>query len=142
MRANVPKQKKPPRPVELLPDYQRKAIEQYYSQYFTEEAYKLADHEHEYVQEFMIKTDCIYMADFLGCTEEQLLAYIAWRKRTYRKIDRFTNRAEQDAWLAREMERCFPTCGFPQFRIDDMKSKERSVLDGRREVDQDYNGYL
>lgn len=126
MRANVPKPKKPPRPVELMPEYQRQQIAKYY----TGEAYKLADQEHEYVQEFMMKTDCIYMHDFLGCTEEQLLQYIAWRKRTYRRLDRFANRAEQDAWLESEMKRIFPTCGFPQMRIDDLKSKERSVLDG------------
>lgn len=126
MKANVPKPQKPPRPFERLPEYQQRQI----NKFFTDEAYKLSDKEHEYVQEFMIKTDCIYMHDVLGCTEDQLLAYIAWRKRTYRKIDRFTNRAEQDAWLAREMERCFPTCGFPQFRIDELKSDERSILDG------------
>lgn len=120
MKANVP------RSWHTLPPIERRAIENLVQ----EEAYKLSDKEHEYVQEFMIKTDCIYMHDVLGCTEDELLAYIAWRKRTYRKIDRFTNRAEQDAWLAREMERCFPTCGFPQFRIDELKSNERSILDG------------
>ena len=97
------------------------------AKYYTEQAYNLADKEHEAVQEYMIKTDCIYMHDFLGCNEEQLLHYVAWRRRMYRATDRYKTEEERKAWLDRELQRCFPN-GFPQMRIDDMKSKEEVEL--------------
>lgn len=87
-----------------------------------------ADKENEKVQEFVIKMHCIYMIDH-GATMEEVYEYIVWMKRTYRRVARCKTEEEQNAWMDAELARCFPG-GFPQFRIDDMKSKERSILDG------------
>jgi TRAP-type C4-dicarboxylate transport system substrate-binding protein len=87
-----------------------------------------ADKENEKVQEFLIKMHCIWMRD-REATDEEIFDYIAWMKRTYRRVARCKTEAEQNAWMDAELARCFPG-GFPQFRIDDMKSKERSIFDG------------
>lgn len=118
MKANVP------RSWHTLPPIEKRAIENLVK----EEAYKIVDRENDEMQEIWIKLSCILLHD-MGLTEDELLQYIAGWKRMYRRNERCGNKDEQTAWLAREMERCFPS-GFPQMRIDDMKSKERSILDG------------
>jgi hypothetical protein len=117
MKANVP------RSWHNLPPIERRAIENL----VREEAYKLADRENEGVQEVMIKLFCIWLHDH-GETEEEVHAFIAWMRRTYRQLARCKTEAEQAARIGKEIERCFPD-GFPQMRIDDMKSKEGSILD-------------
>ena len=118
MKCNIPRQ------VSEMSPSDRRVIEKYYSG----EAYKLADQENEKVQEYVIKMHCIWMKDH-GATDEEIYEYIVWMKRTYRRVARCKTEAEQTAWMDAELARCFPG-GFPQFRIDDMKSKERSILDG------------
>ena len=70
-----------------------------------------------------------------GFTEEQLLAYVfpsgnasteGWK--------RLERRKRKDAWLERQMKECFPTCGFPQFRIDELKRAEDSELIERKDI--------
>jgi hypothetical protein len=123
MRCNIPKD------VTDMSPSQRQRIAKYY----TQQAYNLADKEHERVQEVMIKGNCILMAKLYGLTEEQLLAYISEWKRFYRRLERLATQEAQDAWLEEQMKECFPTCGFPQFRIDELKRAEESVLN-----DQEY----
>jgi hypothetical protein len=123
MRCNIPKD------VTDMSPSQRQRIAKYY----TQQAYNLADKEHERVQEVMIKGNCILMAKLYGFTEEQLLAYISEWKRFYRRLERLATQEAQDAWLEEQMKECFPTCGFPQFRIDELKRAEESVLN-----DQEY----
>ena len=120
MNANIP------RSWHRLPPVEKRALENL----VREQAYLLADKEHEEVQEVMIKLNCMILHNHFGLTEEELLQYIALWKRTYRRNDRNKSKAEQDAWLDAEMQKCFPTCGFPQMRIDELKNKERSILDG------------
>ena len=98
------------------------------AKYYTQQAYNLADKEHERVQEVMIKANCIYKHKYEGATEEQLLQYVAEWKRFYRRLERLKTQEEQDAWLDEQMKECFPTCGFPQFRIDELKRAEDSEL--------------
>ncbi len=124
MKANVPKPQKPPRPFERLPEYQRQQI----NKFFTDQMYNGMDKENERVQEVMIKANCIYKHDFEGADEEQLLQYIASWRRFYRTIERFKTEEELNAWLSEQMKRCFPTCGFPQMRIDELKKAEGSIL--------------
>jgi hypothetical protein len=118
MRCNIPKDV-----MDMSPS-QRQRIAKYY----TQQAYNLADKEHERVQEVMIKGNCILMAKLYGLTEEQLLAYISEWKRFYRRLERLGTQEAQDAWLEEQMKECFPTCGFPQFRIDELKRAEDSEL--------------
>ena len=120
MKPNIP------RSWHSLPPAERRALEKF----LQDQAYLLADREHEEVQETMIKFNCMMLHDHFDFTEEQLLQYVALWKRTYRRNDRHQSKGEQDAWLESEMKKCFPTCGFPQMRIDDLKSKERSIFDG------------
>ena len=98
------------------------------AKYYTQQAYNLADKEHERVQEVMIKGNCIMLAQVFGYTEDQLLAYIAEWKRFYRRLERLGTQEAQDAWLEEQMKECFPTCGFPQFRIDELKRAVDSEL--------------
>lgn len=118
MRCNIPKDV-----MDMSPS-QRQRIAKYY----TQQAYNLADKEHERVQEVMIKANCIYKRKYEGATEEQLLQYVAEWKRFYRRLERMKTQEEQDAWLDEQMKQCFPTCGFPQFRIDELKRAEDSEL--------------
>lgn len=118
MKCNIPKD------VTDMSPSQRQRIAKYY----TQQAYNLADKEHERVQEVMIKGNCILMAKLYGFTEEQLLAYISEWKRFYRRLERLGTQEAQDAWLEEQMKECFPTCGFPQFRIDELKRAEDSEL--------------
>lgn len=98
------------------------------AKYYTQQAYNLADKEHERVQEVMIKGNCSMLARVFGFTEEQLLAYVAEWKRFYRRLERLGTQEAQDAWLDEQMITCFPSCGFPQFRIDELKRAEDSEL--------------
>lgn len=118
MKANIPRQVTQMSPSERLR----------VAKYYTEQAYLLADKEHERVQEVMIKGNCIMLAQIFGYTEEQLLAYVAEWKRFYRRLERLGTQEAQDAWLEEQMKTCFPTCGFPQFRIDELKRAEDSEL--------------
>ena len=118
MRCNIPKD------VTDMSPSQRRRIAKYY----TQQAYNLADKEHERVQEVMIKGNCSMLARVFGFTEEQLLAYVAEWKRFYRRLERLKTQEEQDSWLDEQMKECFPTCGFPQFRIDELKRAEDSEL--------------
>ena len=92
-----------------------------------EQVYMLADRENEKVQEVIIKLQCIWMKD-RGATDEEIFAYIAWQRRAYRQLARFKTEEEQQAWLEQELTKRFQD-GFPQMRIDDMKSKERTEID-------------
>lgn len=118
MRCNIPKDV-----MDMSPS-QRQRIAKYY----TQQAYNLADKEHERVQEVMIKGFCVITAQIFNATEEELLAGIAEWKRLYRRLERLGTQEAQDAWLEEQMKECFPTCGFPQFRIDELKRAEDSEL--------------
>lgn len=80
------------------------------------------------MQEVMIKAFCVISAQIFEATEEELLAGIAEWKRFYRRLERLGTQEAQDAWLEEQMKECFPTCGFPQFRIDELKRAEDSEL--------------
>ena len=63
---------------------------------------------------------CIILHDEFGFRELRLLRFVgAWR-RAYRRIER--EKLRQAEWLDGELARCFPKEGFPQERIDNMKS--------------------
>lgn len=118
MKCNIPKPPKLPKSWHQLPQYEKDLI----NQAMTEEAYKLADRQLAETQEIWIKLACINLRNG-GATEEDLLQFIAGWKRIYRRNERIETKEEQTAWLAEEMEKCFPTCGFPQIRIDELKEK-------------------
>ncbi len=118
MNCNIPRQ------VTQMSPSERLRIAKYY----TEQMYNGMDKENERVQEVMIKGNCVMLAKIFGFTEEQLLSYIAEWKRFYRRLERMKTQEEQDAWLDEQMKQCFPTCGFPQFRIDELKRAEDSEL--------------
>jgi len=118
MNCNIPRQ------VTQMSPSDRKMI----AKYFTGQMYNGMDQENERVQEVMIKGNCSMLARVFGFTEEQLLAYVAEWKRFYRRLERLKTQEEQDAWLDEQMKECFPTCGFPQFRIDELKRAEDSEL--------------
>ncbi len=118
MNCNIPRQ------VTQMSPSDRKMI----AKYFTGQMYNGMDKENERVQEVMIKGNCSMLAKVFGFTEEQLLAYVAEWKRFYRRLERLKTQEEQDAWLDEQMKECFPTCGFPQFRIDELKRAEDSEL--------------
>ena len=114
MKCNIPKQKKLPKTFYRLPGYEQKVL----TEAMNEHSYHLADMQLAEAQEIWIKLDCINLRD-QGATEEDLMRYIAGWKRVYARNARMQNKEEQTAWLDEEMKKCFPTCGFPQIRIDD-----------------------
>lgn len=124
MRCNIPRQ------VTQMSPSDRKMIAKYY----TGQMYNGMDKENERVQEVMIKGNCSMLARVFGFTEEQLLAYVSEWKRFYRRLERLGTQEAQDAWLEEQMKECFPTCGFPQFRIDELKRAEDSELIERRDI--------
>ena len=89
----------------------------------TEEAYKIADRQLAETQEIWIKLACILLHDFHDFDEDEMLQFIAGWKRIYRRNERIETKEEQTAWLNEEMKKCFPTCGFPQIRIDELKNR-------------------
>lgn len=116
MNCNMPKPKKLPKSFYRLPQYEQDVL----MKAMSDASYDAADAQLADTQEIWIKMSCSIWHS-MGATEEQLLQYIASFKRMYRRNERIETEAEQKAWLDREMSRCFPTCGFPQFRIDEMK---------------------
>ena len=124
MRCNIPRQ------VTQMSPSDRKMIAKYY----TGQMYNGMDKENERVQEVMIKGNCSMLARVFGFTEEQLLAYVSEWKRFYRRLERLGTQEAQDAWLEEQMKECFPTCGFPQFRIDELKRAEDSELIERKDI--------
>lgn len=83
----------------------------------------LVDKEEAEVQEIWIKLACILLHENFGFGEERLLRFIAAWNKIYRRNGRVQTKSEQTAWLDGEMAKCFPKCGFPQFRIDRLKEK-------------------
>lgn len=116
MNCNMPKPKKLPKSFYRLPQYEQDVL----MKAMSDASYDAADAKLADTQEVWIKLSCIQLCD-MGLTEEELMQYIAGWKRMYRRNERIETEEEQKAWLDREMARCFPTCSFPQFRIDEMK---------------------
>lgn len=113
MKCNLPKS------WHQLPKSEKDLI----NQAMTEKAYEIADRQSAEVQEIWIKLACILLHNNHGFTEEEMLQFIVGWKRIYRRNERIETKEEQTAWLAEEMKKCFPTCGFPQIRIDELKNK-------------------
>ncbi len=113
MKCNLPKSwdQLPPREKELI------------NKTMTEWAYDIVEKEQANLQEIWIKLACILLHDFHGFDEDELLKFIAAWKRIYRRNDRTGDKETQDAWLEEEMQKCFPSCGFPQIRIDELKER-------------------
>lgn len=124
MKCNIPRQ------VTQMSPSDRMQIAKYY----TRQMYNGMDKENERVQEVMIKGNCSMLARVFGFAEEQLLAYVSEWKRFYRRLERLGTQEAQDAWLEEQMKECFPTCGFPQFRIDELKRAEDSELIERKDI--------
>lgn len=120
MKCNTPKPPKLPKSWHRLPDYERQEI----LKILSDTAFDIADKQLADTQEVWIKLCCMILRD-MGMTEEQLLQFIAAWKRMYRRNARIGSKEEQALWLELEMSKCFPSCGFPQFRIDDMKGDHK-----------------
>lgn len=113
MKCNLPKS------WDQLPQREKELI----NKTMTEWAYDIVEKEQANLQEIWIKLACILLHDFHGFDEDELLKFIAAWKRIYRRNDRTGDKETQDAWLEEEMQKCFPTCGFPQIRIDELKER-------------------
>ncbi len=87
----------------------------------TKIAYDIVDQEQANLQENWIKLACILLHNYHNFDEEELLQFIAEWNRIYRRNERLDNKESQQAWMNMELRSCFPNCGFPQMRIDDMK---------------------
>ena len=113
MKCNLPKSwdQLPPKEKEII----NKAM--------TDLAYEIVEKEQANLQEIWIKLACILLHDFHGFGEGDLMKFIAAWKRIYARNDRMEDKETQDAWLDDEMAKCFPSCGFPQLRIDELKAK-------------------
>lgn len=114
MNCNIPKPKKPPKSWEQLPQRDKDIISQVYTDLLNEQR----DKDIQVVQEVMIKLGCIILNE-MGLDELELIKYVALWTRTYRRIER--EKLRQTEWLDEQMAQCFPTQGFPQDRIDNMK---------------------
>ena len=118
MKCNIPKPPKLPKSFYQLPDYEQKAL----TEAMNEHACRTADQQLAETQEIWIKLSCIILHNH-GATEDELMQYIIDWKRTYARNARIKSKEEQTAWLEGEMKKCFPTYGFPQCRIDELKDK-------------------
>ena len=120
MKCNTPKPPKMPKTWDRLSQYDRDVL----TKVMSDTVYDRVDKELRDVQEIWIKLCCIILRE-MGNTEEELMQFIAAWKRMYRRNERIQTKEEQTLWLELEMSRCFPTCGFPQFRIDEMKGENK-----------------
>lgn len=112
MKANLPTS------WHKLPEREKRAI----SEAAEREIRNRVDREHARVQEVWIKMMCIVEANIHKFNEEQLSATIAYWKRLYRRIERMETNAEVDAYLDNRLKEAFPTMGFPQTRIEELKN--------------------
>ena len=117
MKCNTPKPPKMPKTWDRLSQYDRDVL----TKVMSDVTYERVDQELKEVQEVWIKLCCILLHDRHDMDEEELLQFIADWKHMYRRNERLKTKEEQTAWLNTELARCFPSCGFPQFRIDEMK---------------------
>ena len=116
MKCNLPKS------WDQLPQREKDII----NKTMTDFAYEIVEKEQQNLQEIWIKLACSLLHDFFDFGEDDLLKFIAAWKRIYARNDRTEYKEEQDAWLDEEMKKCFPTCGFPQLRIDELKNKGKA----------------
>lgn len=112
MKANLPKS------WHSLPEREKRAI----SDALEKEIDSRVSKEHARVQEVWIKLMCIAEADIHGFDEVQLSSTLAYWKRLYSHIGRMDTNAEIDAYLEDKLKEAFPTMGFPQMRIDELKN--------------------
>jgi hypothetical protein len=87
-----------------------------------EQLNEIIDKEEAEVQEIWIKLACILLHDTFGFGEERLLRFISAWKRLYRRNTRCETKSVQNEWLNTEMAKCFPKCGFPEVRLEEMKN--------------------
>lgn len=116
MRANIPKQPKPQRAWQNLPEYQRKQIEAY--------ALGIARDQNEkdmrIILDLYTKMTCCILHDACHMTEEELLCFLGNHKQFFRRQTHMVADNTQLDYLNGRMAEIFPTSGFPQQFFDDM----------------------
>lgn len=116
MKANTPKQPKPPRAWQNLPPYQQNQITDYARSIAKDQLNK----DTRLMLDLYIKMDCCILHDACGMTEEELLCFLGSHKQFFRRQMKMVAEDTQIKYLNARMEEIFPTNGFPQQFFDDM----------------------
>lgn len=116
MRANIPKQPKPPRAWQNLPSYQQRQISDYALGIAKDQLNKDA----RIMLDIYIKEVCCLLYDGHGMTEEDLLCFLGSHKRMFHGQVRKVEDNTQLDYLNGRMAEIFKTSGFPQEFFDDM----------------------
>lgn len=118
MKANLPKTPPPPKSWDRLPDFEKRAIEEYWSKRFNAQL----DHEEAILQKRWLQLACIVLhnqKDRYG--KFRCMAFLAGWKRVYRKCEKFNTNAEIDAYLKTEMDSIFGVDGYPYEWVDSLE---------------------
>lgn len=120
MKANIPKRQKPPKSWDRLPEYEQKAILEYFSQVFIERA----NHEDAELQKKWLKLACIVLhrqKDPYG--KMRCTAFLKEWKRAYNTCSKYKTNEELDAWLKVETDKIFGVDGYPDEWVDGLENR-------------------
>lgn len=118
MKANLPKQQKPPRSWDKLPDFEKKVINDYCEQKFQEQL----NHEEAILQKRWLQLACIVLhnqKDPFG--KMRCMAFLKGFKKVYRACEKYKTNAEIEAYLDAEMEKIFGKDGYPYEWVDKLE---------------------
>lgn len=122
MKAFIPKAKKPPKSWDRLPEYEKKAILDYFNEVFIERS----NHEDAVLQKRWLKLSCIVLhqqKDPYG--KMRCMFFLKGWKRVYKMCERFKTNEEMDGWLDSEMEKIFGKGGYPTEWVDSLENGGR-----------------
>ena len=118
MKANLKKPPKPPRSWDRLPQFERKAIEDYCEQITNERV----NHEEAELQKRWLQLACIVLhrqKDPYG--KLRCMAFLNEWKRAYNDLARLTTDAEITEYLKQETDSIFGVDGYPYEWVDKLE---------------------
>ena len=136
MRANIPKEPKPPRAWQNLPQYQRKSIEEYCQSVAMRAAWETTQRDARIMLDLYTKMTCCILHDACGMTEEELLCFLGNHRQLFRRQQIKVADNTQLDYLNNRMAEIFPTSGFPQEFFDDMLGPLEAPGETKGETDE------
>ena len=118
MKANLPREKKPPKAWDRLPEVEKKIIKDYCIEVVREQV----NHEEALLQKRWLQLACIVLhnqKDRYG--KLRCMAFLRGFKRVYRRCEKFNSNAEIDAYLKQEMDSIFGVDGYPYEWVDSLE---------------------
>ena len=106
-----------PKSWDRLPKSEKNKI----NEVMTEEVVKQVCHEQAELQKIWLKMACIVLHKYFGFGKKRCLIFLANWREMYRLNSRLGDKAEQESFLAGEIDKIFGKDGYPKEYIDKLE---------------------